>query len=100
MYLFDHWWQVPHIADNSPTGQHIKNIGHHGILGAVPECISKARVILEDKNKLKGSDCYLGDTLRCTAYTQNDKGRGNSNQRSSRVKADFNDDTVEEYKNI
>lgn len=59
-YLFDHRWQVPHIADNSPAGHHIKNKGHKGMLCAVPERISKAGVILEDeKNKQKGMICYL-----------------------------------------
>lgn len=71
-YLSDHWWQIPHITDNSPAGHDIESIGQDGILCAVPECISKAGVILEDKkSKQKGMICYLKFkiTLSCSFFT-------------------------------
>lgn len=41
-----HWWKVPDATHNGPTAHHVQQVVHHPKLAAVPERITKTRVIL------------------------------------------------------
>ena len=51
-YLSSHRRQVPNAADNGPTGHHPQKVRHHAILAAVPEGVTKLRVILHKEMRL------------------------------------------------
>lgn len=67
-HLLIHGRQVPDITDEGPAGHHPQQVTDHAVLGAVPESISKLRVILRkgEKNqqpsqKPKGLENDLND---------------------------------------
>lgn len=51
-YLSGHRRQVPNAADDGPTGHHPQKVRHHAILAAVPEGVTKLRVILHKERRL------------------------------------------------
>lgn len=53
-HLSGHGRQVPNTADNGPAGHHSQQVRYHPIFAAVPEGITKLRVILKKSGKLDG----------------------------------------------
>lgn len=51
-YLSGHRRQVPNTADNGPAGHHSQQVCHHPVLAAVPEGVTKLRVILQKERRL------------------------------------------------
>lgn len=52
-YLSNHWRQIPHVANNGPAGHYSQQIAHDVVFAAVPEGISKLRIILQRVTKNK-----------------------------------------------
>lgn len=52
-YLSNHWRQIPHVANNGPAGHYSQQIAHDVVFAAVPEGISKLRIILQRITKNK-----------------------------------------------
>lgn len=53
-YLSGHGRQVPNAADNGPAGHHSQQVCYHPVFAAVPEGVTKLRVILKSSGKLDG----------------------------------------------
>lgn len=45
-YLSNHGWHVPYIANNGPAGHDPQQVADNVVFAAIPERISKLRIIL------------------------------------------------------
>lgn len=65
-YLSGHGGQIPNAADDGPTGHHSQQVCHHAVLAAVPEGVTKLRVILQEERRQglrndTAAQCSAGD---------------------------------------
>lgn len=51
LYLYGHGRKVPHINDDGPAGHHAEQVTDHVVFTAVPEGITKPRVVLRDSER-------------------------------------------------